>query len=276
MINPIDFGITFSSLFAMLVSLLSSESLSSSRYNYQKKQLESLGLKYILYEPILPSNLSIPFSDSYWQRWQRPLRPVECAILQSHQNIWRSVQLSGAPSLVIEDDVCLSRQLPDFLELLSLSLSAELVVLETRGRKKLLSRRFHLSNTLRQLYQNKSGAAAYVLWPSGADKLLRMTANRGMLADAALCNLKGKRVFQAFPPLAFQADCCERYGFTSPILSTSSVLSIPKPSSSCYQAALRLRWLYNRILGQLSIARTFALHFLHSVYLEPLPLISDY
>jgi len=260
----------------MQVYLISSKVLSSDRFRFQQEQLARLGLEYVLIDPVTPVSLSIPANHSYWWRWQRPLRPVECAILQSHQIAWRAIAQSSFPSMVIEDDILLSKDTAVFLDSLSRHGNARMVILETRGRKKLFSRRAELRPSLRMLYVNRSGAAAYVLWPSTAKQLLRMTANRGLLADAALGNLKGNGVYQVIPPLAFQADCCQRYGLMAPFSLSSSVSSVSKPRSDDYSYWLRLQWIARRIFAQASIAFSFVAHGLGSSYEEPLPRPCDF
>jgi glycosyl transferase family 25 len=260
----------------MQVYLISSSFLASGRYQFQQEQLASLGLEYVLIDPVTPVSLSIPVRHPYWQRWQRPLRPVECAILQSHQIAWRAIANSLLPSLVIEDDIILSKHAPGLLDCLSQHVNARMVILETRGRKKLFSRKAELQPSLRLLYENRCGAAAYVLWPATAQHLLRMTASRGLLADAALGSLKGNGVYQVIPPLAFQADCCDRYGFIAPFSLCSSVLSVSRPRPDEYSCWLRFCWIVRRIFSQASIAFTFVAHGLRSVYLEPMPRPEDF
>ena len=261
---------------AMQVYLISSTSISAERFEFQKTQLASLGLKFDLIDAVVPASLSIPLSDHYWLRWQRPLRDVECAILQSHQHAWRYIAESSQPAMVIEDDVLLAKHVAAFLESVSQGLDARIIILETRGRKKLLSRSSENLSSLRLLHQNRSGAAAYILWPTAARELLEMTAKRGILADAALCRLKGYGVYQAKPPLALQADCCFRYDLIPPIPLKSSVLSVAKPNKKQYSLLLRLRWATIRAFAQISMARTFILHGANSEYVELRPQDSDF
>lgn len=260
----------------MDVYLISSRFFHEERYQFQLKQLAFLGLSHCLIDAVLPGSLSISTQDQYWKRWQRPMRDVECAILQSHQIAWNSIVKTNKPALVIEDDILLANNIARFLNSLKDEFQGRMIILETRGRKKLFSIKASQKKSLRLLHQNKSGAAAYVLWPQAARQLLRVTAKRGLLADAALCSLKGKGIYQAVPPLALQADCCERYGLKPPFILNSSVLSVAKPDKTGYPLWMRLRWKLNRVMGQISIGITFIKHMHSSEYAEPIVNPSDF
>jgi len=74
-----------------------------------------------------------------------------------------------------------------------------------------------------------TGAAGYLLWPSGAKKLLECEANKGLaLADAQIYNCRSLRSFQVEPSPIIQLDMARHYGIKYSYdkkLSKSSVSS---------------------------------------------------
>ena len=78
-------------------------------------------------------------------------------------------------------------------------------------------------NSILRLYQDRSGAAAYLLWPTGAIKLLAEADNTAGLADAIICRAYNLHSFQIEPACAIQVDRCQAYGLVQPIKARSAV-----------------------------------------------------
>ncbi len=198
------------------------------RMAVQKAQMAALGLDWERLPAVTPETLSRKPDDSYWASWQRPMRDTEKAVLESHQNAWEKVIASDAPCLILEDDALLSASTPRLLRAVQPVDGIDHLTLETRGRKKLLGDQLG-DLPVRRLYQDRTGAAAYVLWPNGARILLRNTARAAALADAAICGSHNLRSFQAVPALAIQIDHCAHYGITPPIQVKSTIDVQRKP-----------------------------------------------
>jgi len=188
----------------------------TARMSFQHKQMESLGLDWERLEAVTPHTLSRPPDHVHWQRWERPMKAREMAILESHCKAWKRVENSGIPHLIIEDDAMLSTDVPTLLDKLEAESGLDHVTLEVRNRKKLVGRH-HASLPLRRLYQDRTGAGAYVLWPSGARKLLKRASTRPALADAIICAAYEMETWQATPALAIQMDQCKTYSMIPPI-----------------------------------------------------------
>ena len=189
--------------------------------DFQRKQMEALGLGWERLEAVTPSTLSVPPEDPHWKRWQRPLRAVEVAILASHIMAWERVFAARAPQLIIEDDAMLGAEVPMLLRQLENETDLDHVTLEVRNQRKLVGGR-HSSLPIRRLYQDRSGAAAYVLWPSGARILCARATTRPALADAIIATAYKLKSWQADPALALQLDKCDVYGFATPMDTTSA------------------------------------------------------
>ena len=221
---------------------------STDRMAFQRRQLDRLGLSYLRIEAATPQTLDPPEGDPVWQRWQRPMSDVEKAILVSHRLAWHRVVEADAPHLILEDDAWLSGRATDLLARLGPMTGLDHVSLETRGRTKIIGRAPHPDCPgIRRLYQDRTGAAAYVVWPSGANKLLARSSREAGIADAVICAAYEMSSWQAVPALAIQLDQADHYGVSSPLITQSSILSKPKPVRETRALTFRAR----RIKAQL-------------------------
>jgi len=199
------------------------------RMALQRAQLGALKIKWERIEAITPATLAPDPGDPAWRRWERPLRVVEMALLSSHRKAWKRVLDLNKPCLVLEDDGLLSTRTPEMLHLAETMMDIDHISLETRGRKKIVSRFKHLYLPARRLYQDRSGAAAYILFPHGADILLDASRRTPSLADATISSSYDLKSWQTDPALAIQLDRCALYGITQPIPVVSSTDAEPRP-----------------------------------------------
>ena len=226
---------------------------SRERMDFQTAQLAGLGIKF---ERVTAIDASTLDEDTYQTKaydWERPLRDTEVACCLSHTKAWQIVLESTRPHLVLEDDALLCSKTGTLLQALESYQNYDCVNLETRGRPKTVSKKktpliegFKIS----KLVQDKSGTAAYVLWPDGAKKLLNWIETRGLgLADAIIAAGPNLRHGQIEPAAALQLDCCHLYGIECPLETRSQIHHVDKPAAS---KALLFRW--RRIIAQLKIA----------------------
>lgn len=218
---------------------------STDRMAFQRRQLAALGLAHERLEAVTAEDAARRRPESYWQGWERPLRPAERACLLSHVAAWERIAASGRPALVLEDDAVLSRRVPALLSALETLEGIDHVTLEARGRRKLLGRRARpvaAGLALVRLYQDRTGAAAYVLWPSGARRLLARGARGAALADAMICRAYELESWQVEPACAIQLDRCGHFGIAAPLASPSTIDGggTTRPASSVAQRARRI------------------------------------
>ena len=159
------------------------------RRKLQKDQLTNLGLEYQILDATSISDISEASYKKHYFDWQRPLRKTEVACYFSHRSAWERVIKSREPALILEDDAILSRFLPKLLDNLNTIKNTDLINLENRSRRKFVARS-HIdiacNSKLLRLYQDRTGAAGYILWPSGAIKLIAFEKKSGIgLADAS-------------------------------------------------------------------------------------------
>ena len=223
----------------------------TTRMAFQAAQMAALDLAWERVEATTPETLPAPRDDPYWWRWERPMKAAEIAALASHITTWERVRAANAPRLIIEDDALLASDTSVFLRKIADQPGLDHVTLEVRGRKKLVGRR-HPDLPIRRLYQDRTGAAAYVLWPSGAGKLLSHVSARPGLADAVIATTYEMNSWQADPALAVQIDQCTAYGMARPISTDSSIGPDLPPPRRGFHLARRITAQLRLGLRQLS------------------------
>ncbi|MSO70546.1 MAG: glycosyltransferase family 25 protein [Alphaproteobacteria bacterium] len=228
--------------------LLLNRARDTARLAFQQRQLAALGLSFRRIEAVTPESLTLARDDPYWTGWERPLSDVEKSILATHCHAWAEVAALGAPALILEDDAWLSVRAPDFLAAVARMDGIDHVTLETRGRKKLIAAAPDPRLPLRRLYQDRTGAAAYVLFPRGAQKLLARSARAPGLADAIICAAYELASFQADPALAIQLDQAGRYGRNPPLGEGSTHAPVTRAGAG---GTRQLGYRLSRIMAQL-------------------------
>lgn len=229
---------------------------STDRLNFQKIQLQKVGITMERIRAVAVSDLSKDQYESLSNGWERKLRPAEVACFLSHKAAWQQVLDKQTPLLILEDDALLSKKTPELLSAIDQNThNADLITLETRNRKKLLSKQYIPISThfgLRQLYQDRTGAAAYILFPSGAKKLLNKSNECSTaLADAFISSTYSLSSFQVIPAAAIQLDQCENYElplqnpFASTITPADGVK--PKPNSTIDYYRYKLRRIFSQL-----------------------------
>lgn len=224
------------------------------RRAFQEVQLSKLGLDYEIVDAISTNDITSATYQKHEDDWQRPLRSVEIACYFSHQSLWKKIIETNEPALILEDDALMSKCVPDILKYLSTLKSVDYVTLEVRGRKKLLADRGikipGCTSKIYRLYLDRTGAAGYVLYPSGARKLLDQEEKSGIgLADAHITACYELIGYQVEPAPLIQLDQCESYGIPSSIAVKSNISTREKPD---IRFSKNLFFKVKRISAQLS------------------------
>lgn len=239
------------------------------RKAFQIQQAEQLGLEAIFVNAVTPAEIPEEVFQKHAFSWERPIKITEVACYWSHHGVWQTIAQSNAPALILEDDAILARNTPQLLSWLQELQVADHVSLETRRRQKLLGRQAlshpELPASVCPLWQDRTGAAAYVLWPAGAQILLRKFERQGMgLADAFISSTYELRSWQTEPAFAIQADVAASYGVTCPIVPDSLIAREKVPSPPTRDAAHTLQFKWRRVRAQLRLAGRYLSHFWHT------------
>ena len=203
------------------------------RKSFQEKQLKSFNLDYEVISAVTVADISKQTYEAHRDDWQRPLRNVEIACFYSHYHLWQRILEQNKPALILEDDALLSKKLPHFLQKASSLKEIDFINLESVGRKKIVSRKpiqiEACDTSLLHLYLDRNGAGGYILFPSGAKKLLTFAKQGIGLADAHIRSCPQLSSFQAEPILVIQMDQCHKVGITAPITMLSNITDTNKP-----------------------------------------------
>jgi len=209
------------------------------RRQFQQKQLSKLGLDYEVFKATTIHDISNETYAKHYKDWQRPLRNTEVACYFSHRSLWQKIIDNNSPSLILEDDALLSKCVPELLKSFTNKKNVDLIALEVAGRKKYISKigeDIACNSKLFRLYQDRNGAAGYVLWPSGAKKLLEHESLNGIgLADAHIASCYSIKSYQVEPAAIIQYDQCNNYNMQIPFLkafSNSTVSQDKNPKGS--------------------------------------------
>ena len=246
--------------------LIINQDSQTTRMDFQRRQLSSLGLSFDRVPAYQLSGAEDEVFQKYYETWQRPLSQAEVSCFLSHKTAWEIILSSNKPMLIIEDDAWLHNDISTFLNDLNKVKDVDYVTLEVTGsnRRKLISKRANqLSSqfSILRLYQDRSGSGGYVLWPTGAKKLLNKAKNnKAALADKFLSSCYCLKAYHAEPALIIQLDQCKSHGITPPLEVQSSISSKTK-SKSKSNSVVKLRYKLRRILGEVKIGLNLLLHF---------------
>lgn len=230
---------------------------SPDRLAFQTRQCARLGLAFERLDACTTTSFDAAQFDAAAFRWERPLSPAEYACYLSHQSAWQNVLDADAPTLILEDDACLSDKVPAMLAALATRQDCDLVTLEARRRRKVQAKfgpEIVAGVAIKRLYLDRSGAAAYVLWPAGARKLIALAARRGAaLADAHICRAFELRAYQAVPAQAVQADCAAHYQLPEPFPVKSTIWNGPRVLAPLRSKRQALQFKWARLRSQLAM-----------------------
>lgn len=198
----------------------------TARRELQTAQCNRLGLPFRFLDATTVADIPLPELARLERAWCRPLRQTEVACALSHRRAWAEVVDGDAPLLILEDDAVLADETPAVISALAGRTDLECVTLETFAARKVLGTSQPLGVApfrLSEVYRDSAGAAAHLLWPQGAHKLLRGRHGFLPLADAAFNLAPGLRMHQVEPACAIQAMFLrEDGGFTADTYQSSA------------------------------------------------------
>ena len=230
------------------------------RKRFQSAQMLHLGLEANFIDATTPNDLPKEMMAKLTSAWARPLRETEVALTHSHYTAWQRVVAAKRPALILEDDAVLCESLPSILSELSSTPILEFVQLETFNVPKLIDKNLKALDSqpyeIGRLYRDRGGAAAYLLWPGAARKLIKSLEKSYPPADAAIHLAPKILRHQVVPACAIQAMHVSVHSInydTIREIVPSSVTIVPKPG---YDNSLQwLRHKSRRFIIALVIAR---------------------
>ena len=239
------------------------------RRQFQEEQLSKLDLDYEILKATSIDDLSDEIYKRHYFDWQRPLKNTEVACYYSHRSAWNKVIKTNQPALILEDDALLSQCVPKLLKSFAVKKDVDLINLEVRGRKKFISKigeDIVCNSKLFRLFQDRTGAAGYILWPSGVKKLLQYEEGNGIaLADAHIATCNTLTAYQVEPAAIMQLDQCYNYGIFNTLSEKIKASTVSQPNNSKGEAIFWIKRIVAQIklgIHQLSIIKISHRHYI--------------
>jgi len=240
------------------------------RRAFQTQQLSRYNLDYEFLDALSTKDIDNTTYQAHYQDWQRPMKPTEVACYYSHQSAWNVVLKTQEPALILEDDALLARCITELLSELVQENDVDLINLENRARKKFVSktgRSIGCNSELFRLYQDRTGAAGYILWPSGAKKLIECEKRQGIaLADAHITACYSLKALQIEPAPIIQLDHCEHYQIANPVGKDASSSSVSSHNNAKGGMSFWLKRIYHQI--KLGLRQLWLLTFTNRRYIH--------
>lgn len=233
------------------------------RRRFQQQQFAELAMECEFLSAVSVADISEQDYQAQGFGWQRPLRKVELACFLSHKKAWQQVLERQQPCLILEDDAILSSRSAEVMQAITAQAwpNVDYINLEVRSRKKIISKQayrnlLHHDYQLYQLYQDRTGAAGYILFPSGAKKLLhRLQYTAPALADGFICASYALHSLQIEPALIVQEDQLHAYGLQHSQQAFTSTIGRSEQHKTVYASfADKVQFKSRRIIAQLHMA----------------------
>ena len=234
---------------------------SQDRLQAQQKQFNALDLTFDRLPAVCVNDISKQVYYQYLTSWQRVLKQTEFACLFSHKKAWEEVLKINTPCVILEDDAVLTT---DFAELLNHIEKQDFhhidfINLEVHGRKKIVGQPLgsfsYLDYQLLPLYLDKSGTGGYIIYPSGAKKLLNYFSNGNIaLADSFIYSCPDLHKYQIEPAVLLQSDKCQMYGVNFNDYQLNSLIGSIKNKIEIQLSLIQKIILKkNRVVGQITL-----------------------
>lgn len=234
---------------------------STDRLEYQVKQFQKLGLSFERLNAVSIQDISEEFYLSHIKYGQRLIKQSEMACFLSHKKAWELVLQQNEPCVILEDDALLVHDFADLLkdiENKNIPSQVDFINLEVQPRNKVVSHQpiYSLLNQEYHLYElllEKNGTGGYIIFPSGAKKLLNYAEQTLALADAFIYSCPNLKKTQIEPAALLQDVICPAYNipFGQPPQSIIGAVKNTVPfKPSLYHKILFRK---NRILTQIKL-----------------------
>lgn len=184
----------------------------ASRRAFQQMQAERLGLTLEFINAVSVDDLPARVLQNAANEWTRAIRAQDVACTFSHWRAWEIIAEQTEQVCVLEDDVLLSERFQKVLDYIerrrdgwNCVYDLEFANFEHKLSRSPVWRNAGLKVAAHRIYKNKRGAAAYVLGPKAAQRLLREADGYRMM-EAFLWTRSWMRQLQIEPCQAVQLD----------------------------------------------------------------------
>lgn len=233
---------------------------STDRLELQLTQFKRLNLEFERLPAVSVGDISESFYLEHIKHGQRLMKQTEMACFLSHKTAWEKVVLESKPCVILEDDALLVHdfaQILDDIENLT-DPHIDLINLEVQPRQKIVAKSpsHSLVNHEYALYQlllEKNGTGGYIVFPSGAQKLLTEAKNRLALADAFIYSCPNLNMYQIEPAALLQDVICPAYDIPVETPPVSLIGAIKNTVAFEPTLMHRIQFKNNRIKTQIQL-----------------------
>jgi len=225
------------------------------RKEFIQRQLDYLKLNYNFIKASTPQDIKKLYPNVK-NSWQRPLKEVEVACLHSHYRVWQKVINIDKPALILEDDVLISNKLKEILNYCKDLKNIDYINLESTGRKKYLNLKNailipNIEYKIYKMYIDRNGAGGYILYPSGARKLInKFNTNNLALTDAFIKDGNSMNMYQIYPIALIQQCQANIYNLNISFETVSNISTQPNMKYDSFGVYIKLK--INRLKAQLN------------------------
>ena len=231
---------------------------SKDRLEEQNTQFQKLNLEFQRF----PATSIQDFNQDEYEKLafsgQRPLKQSELACFLSHKRTWEYVIEQNEPCVILEDDAVLVSDFETVIHGISQLTDIDYVNLEVVGRKKMIAKKpsYTLAEyQLFKLYQDRNGTGGYIIFPSGAQKLLDFMSKRPIgLVDEFISSCRDLKSFQVEPAVLLQGVICPIYGVETEIDKGSVIGQVQNLFDPDLTLMQKILFKKNRIIAQLFLA----------------------
>lgn len=228
------------------------------RLNEQIKQFNLLGLTFERLSAVSIDDVDENFYLNHLKYGQRLIKQTEMACFLSHKKAWEKVIALNEPCVILEDDAIIVHDFKTILDTLTQKNNDfEFINLETQPRKKIISKqpayKLNAEYDIYQLLLEKNGTGGYILYPSGAKKLLKKANHTLALADAFIYDCKGLKLHQIEPAVLLQDIICPAYNVPVYMQAVSIIGAIQNTVHIRPTVWQKLQFRKNRIITQIRL-----------------------
>lgn len=233
---------------------------STDRLAYQTKQFDRLGLSFERLNAVSIQDIREEFYLSHIKYGQRLIKQGEMACFLSHKKAWELVVNHNEPCVILEDDALLAYDFADLLAEIKCNTphQVDLINLEVQPRNKIVSHQpihsfLNQEYHLYELFLEKNGTGGYIVFPSGAKKLLEYAQTTLALADAFIYSCPNLKTTQIEPAVLLQDVICPAYNI--PVEQPPQSIILNSQNTLQFQPKLYHKILFrkNRIVTQLKL-----------------------
>ena len=217
---------------------------------FQNEQFSELGISFEHIDAVSPTSAEtppqLPFEAlgnhaRFWKGRTAAMSLGKMGCLVSHLNLWVQI-LHDGPAVILEDDVIIAKQFAKTIEKLKHLDGIDYINLEATPLPRHLAVSPHKNcSVLYRMISNVYFSGGYILWPRGAELLLRSAKRGGDAVDSIIRSNVRIVSYQVSPAVVMQAQFSKQHS-ESPIFLISAISADDEVNCTA-EMKLRQKWI---------------------------------